>query len=387
MKNKKSLAILGLFVITSVFIACSFLLALKGKRLFANNPTYTIMVDRSVKGLGVGASVTFRGVKIGQVTRIVLMPVSTIMAHDASNRWPLEITVEIDPDTIDFDRDTLREMRELENGSEKRKFLKFLSTGKELVDQWLEYMVTEHSLTAKLKMSSLLTGMLYIELDFSKDYAPSPEEIAMLHKGYIPLQATSTEKLREVFSSKRLIDSVNGAIALFEDTVASGKAAQMIANIHAFTTDAASMTKNMDKLVAETREELPRLTRRADGTLADIDTSVQELTARLKETLTLLQEQTRDVRAVVAKLDKDVDLTNGPLAEIVSNMDSASRRLNTLLASCQELADAIREPEKASSLDRNAITALLQELEETARSIRVLANMVRDNPEVLLRGK
>ena len=78
MKTKSSAALLGLFVIVAIFIAVAMLMALKGKRLFANNPTYTLQIDRSLKGLNVGAMVTFRGGKVGQVTNIVLMPLNTI---------------------------------------------------------------------------------------------------------------------------------------------------------------------------------------------------------------------------------------------------------------------------------------------------------------------
>ena len=84
---------------------------------------------------------------------------------------------------------------------------------------------------------------------------------------------------------------------------------------------------------------------------------------------------------------KDTDLNEGPLKQLVNNSTQATNQLNTLLEATNKLLQSIQEPGNGSMEDRNAISRLMQELEETARSIRELANMLHETPEVLIKGK
>ena len=401
MKTKSSAALLGLFVIVAIFIAIAMLMALKGKRLFANNPTYTVQIDRSLKGLNVGAMVTFRGVKIGQVTNIVLMPLNTIMSQgqDASqaisstNGWPLEVTIEIDPDTIDFDHAAVTRMWEAESDNKIKKNWKkvrnlfVIETGKALVDRWLEYMVEEHSMAAKLKLNSLLTGQLYIELDFNKDFQPSAEDIERLRKGYIPILETSADKLRAAFDNQKLIESITSTLNLFQDTILSGKAQQMVDNFHSATVNLRQAMNSANDLTNSMQAKIPGIMDNANNTITSISNNINTLAQDLQRTVRSVEGLTKDLESVLKEVKSDVDLKSGPLANLVANATQATTQLNTLLDSVNSLAASLKEPGANNQVERNAISQLIIELEDAARSIRQLANMLHDNPEVLIKGK
>ena len=402
MKTKSSAALLGLFVIVAIFIAIAMLMALKGKRLFANNPTYTVQIDRSLKGLNVGAMVTFRGVKIGQVTNIVLMPLNTIMSQgqdssaqavSSTNGWPLEVTIEIDPDTIDFDHAAVTRMWEAESDNKIKKRWKkirnlfVLETGKALVDRWLEYMVEEHSMAAKLKLNSLLTGQLYIELDFNKDFQPSAEDIERLRKGYIPILETSADKLRAAFDNQKLIESITSTLNLFQDTILSGKAQQMVDNFHSATVNLRQAMNSANDLTNSMQAKIPGIMDNANNTITSISNNINTLAQDLQRTVRSVEGLTKDLEGVLKEVKSDVDLKSGPLANLVANATQATTQLNTLLDSVNSLAASLKEPGANNQVERNAISQLIIELEDAARSIRQLANMLHDNPEVLIKGK
>ncbi|MDH3840604.1 MAG: MlaD family protein, partial [Chromatiales bacterium] len=70
MSKKANPAIIGGFVIGAIILAVVALLAFAGGRLFADTDTLVTYFEGSLRGLRVGANVTFRGVKIGEVTDV-----------------------------------------------------------------------------------------------------------------------------------------------------------------------------------------------------------------------------------------------------------------------------------------------------------------------------
>ena len=70
MSKKANPAIIGGFVIGAIILTVVALLAFAGGRLFADTDTLVTYFEGSLRGLRVGANVTFRGVKIGEVTDV-----------------------------------------------------------------------------------------------------------------------------------------------------------------------------------------------------------------------------------------------------------------------------------------------------------------------------
>jgi paraquat-inducible protein B len=71
--KKANPALIGGFVVGAVALLVVFVLAFGSGRLFRDVTKHVVFFDGSVSGLRVGASVNFRGVRLGEVTNIAVM--------------------------------------------------------------------------------------------------------------------------------------------------------------------------------------------------------------------------------------------------------------------------------------------------------------------------
>ena len=78
MARKPNPALLGAFVVGAVILAVVGLVIFGGGKFFRSTQSWVAYFDESIKGLAVGAPVTFRGVKVGAVTdvKVVVDPKS-----------------------------------------------------------------------------------------------------------------------------------------------------------------------------------------------------------------------------------------------------------------------------------------------------------------------
>ena len=128
--------LIGAFVVGAVALAVVALFVLGGGEFLKKKYMRVMYFDGSVKGLKVGAPVTFRGVEIGTVTNIAIRT----NREDLMTRIP--VIVEIDPGRI-----------ETTGGSIETQLPRFIKRG----------------LRAQLGLQSMVTGQLQIELDFMPD--------------------------------------------------------------------------------------------------------------------------------------------------------------------------------------------------------------------------
>jgi len=118
-------------------------LLLGSGKLFKSTITCILFFDGSVNGLDVGAPVAFRGVQIGQVSEIKLQ------GNRAELSFSIPVLVEIDPDQIVFsDRK--------DRGTE----------------EYLAALIKK-GLRAQLQAQSIVTGLLFVNLDFASDSEPN----------------------------------------------------------------------------------------------------------------------------------------------------------------------------------------------------------------------
>ena len=134
MSTRANPTVIGVFVLGAVVLLVLALLAWGGTGLFRTRLDYVLFFDSSVIGLNNGAPVTFRGVKVGQVTDIQI-------------RWgtPLvAVYISVEPDLLK-------------------------GTPKAGAQAQIQQAVMERGLRAKLKMQSFVTGVLYVALEPAPD--------------------------------------------------------------------------------------------------------------------------------------------------------------------------------------------------------------------------
>ena len=132
--------LIGAFVLGGVALAVVALVFLSSQDLFAKKRRFVMYYQQSVKGLRLGAPVQLRGVPIGEVIAI-----DGIYDPEGATITP-RVTIEVKPETL---------------------------LNVELPDDPSQYPVLPalepHGLRASLGSQSLLTGQLYVALDFFPD--------------------------------------------------------------------------------------------------------------------------------------------------------------------------------------------------------------------------
>ena len=148
MAKKANPAVIGGFVVGAAALLVVGVLVFGSGKLWKATRPWVSYFPGSVKGLQVGAPVTFRGVKIGQVTSIK----AVLNVRDE----PLTI---LTPVYWEYDTDMVETV-----GISRAELNKMAAAGRP-VDQLL----IKRGLRAQLQLQSFVTGQKFIQIDFHPD--------------------------------------------------------------------------------------------------------------------------------------------------------------------------------------------------------------------------
>ena len=381
MENDKKYTLIGAVVLLAIFIFVILLSSLGGHGLFTRKIEYSLFFDKSVKGLNLGASVMFRGIRIGKVTNIKLVTFNDDISLEDASSCPVQVTIEIDPEQLDLRFD--------DEGDEPYYLEKMLKR-QNLVENWMLSMVKKHGMAAKLQISSLLTGQLYIALDIAREGNNDPKELSMLERHVIPTRNTAADDIYLLFQKHNLTEMANKAATIVCDFIASGKAQAMLDNATAVSEDAR-------QALAETKKLLSQL---GGNEKADLSTAIEKLNSMLDEANGLLQQLKKDESKLADKLDGTMDTIpdlQERLKKSLANIDRLVTDLNSVVSKEGRLPrlldDADGLVQKANgALEQDApamqrLNRTLDELDAALRSLREFTDMLSRRPEVLIRGK
>jgi paraquat-inducible protein B len=169
MSKKANTTLIGIFVIGALALALIMLVLFGSGRFFRKTHRYILYFAGDVNGLNIGAPVKFKGVTIGEVTKILIR-------FDQNND-----DVHI-PVIIEIDEQTIRNAG-LQIDYKNRNFMKN---------------AVKEGLRGQLATQSMVTGLLYIHLDFHEDQ-PAHWISQSKEVEEIPTIPTSFEEAREVF--------------------------------------------------------------------------------------------------------------------------------------------------------------------------------------------
>ena len=346
MSEQTSKTAIGAFVIGALALAVLGALVFGSGKFFEKTNKCIMYFDGSVKGLNEGAAVAFRGVKVGSVKSVVLR----VNPKDMSTHIP--VIVEIEADRIEVEGDA-------RTGTHKDNIQK-------LVDQGMR---------AQLKLESLVTGKLMIELDYHPD-----TEIRLLggNTEYVevPTLPSDLQQLARKFMDlpvaslfNKLMDTVDALNKLVESP-------QIPEAIGALKVG-----------VEDTKELVEEIKKQAVPLIENLNLAVEEYSRLAKDTndrlgplISGMEETVGDFGKLARKVDGQVD----PLAK---NADEA---LNAATSALNRAERTIEEVGEGFSKDSAVMTELrktLRELSSASRSIRDWADYLERNPEALIRGK
>tara|TARA_R110002110_G_scaffold415561_2_gene650989 strand:+ start:221696 stop:222658 length:963 start_codon:yes stop_codon:yes gene_type:complete len=317
MSEKPHTVALGAFVLGALLIVITTVLFVIGSGLGGDRRTVVMVFDGSVKGLNVGAPIALRGLQVGQVTGIELI-------LDSDNEQ-LIMLVE-----AEFNRENIRHKGNLSG-----------DLTEELISRGLR---------AQLNSQSLLTGLLYVQLDFH----PNTElELVDIESPYLQIPTIPTDleritrKLQDIDFS-RLADNVGSVVQSIDGVLGSENFQALPGSIRQ-TMD--SLTALSTQMSAQLQVSMPKLDSVLDGantTLTTANTELPQLSELVQKNLLLL--------------DKGLAAFENTMSEIdgLVSYDSAT----------------------VYSLNR-----ALEELTLAGEALQQLARTIEEQPEALLRGK
>ena len=193
MSRKANPTFIGAFVVGAVALVVAGVVIFGSGKFFTETRKFVMFFEGSVKGLNIGAPVAFKGVKVGSVKEIRLF------LDDRDLTLKIPVYVELEPKRI----------TQIQGGGDPQKLLKAKG-----VSTLIEFLVQE-GLRAQLGMQSLVTGQLYVDLDF---YHDKPLRMVGAEPGLpeIPTIASSLEELSKTVEKIPLEDLAQKLLAAIE---------------------------------------------------------------------------------------------------------------------------------------------------------------------------
>jgi paraquat-inducible protein B len=318
MTKRVSPAVIGAFVVASFAILVVALIVIGSGRMFTKPIRFICMFQGNLNGLKVGAPVKVRGVQIGTVASIELRLLP------AQGRLRSEVKDLRLPVIVDLDRAQL-----VARGG----------TGAALETAGFEDLIKQ-GLRAQLATESLLTGLLYIDLDL---HPRAPMNLALESGGpyrEIPTVQTDLAELQERL--KNALDKFDKID--FQALVVS-------------ITEASNSIKTL--------------------------TGSPELKATLeslKETIANLNQAIYSARSILNNANSKI----GPLiVDLQENSDEANKTMKDTRGALVRLQQTL-DPNSPLAVHLNQT---LDQLSDTGRSLQEFTDYLQRNPSALIRGR
>jgi paraquat-inducible protein B len=332
MSRKANPTLIGAFVLGAITLTIATTLLLTGGNWFGERRQHVLYFEGAAQGLQVGAPVVFLGVKVGTVKQIQL-------GLDAqSRRFLVPVTIEVQPHIVRTHGGEPVDLRDR-------------ATVRKLVDRGMR---------ARLRMQSLLTGQLYVDLDFHPD---KPANFAALDPDLseIPTIPTAVQELTtklEGFPIDKFIADVTAITAALNQLV-SGAA-----------------TQGLPQRLDTTLRHLASLAARFDAQGGPILKDVRGNLAEMHKALLAAQ-------TALAKLETAAERVT-ELARVDSTLVGNMTRAGEELA---KAASAVRSLTEQESPTVNNVNAALKEITRAADALRLLAETLEQQPDAIWRGK
>src|ERR1700722_8513957 len=319
MAKRVSPTAIGTFVVASFAILVVVLVVVGSGKLFQKPITFVCMFQGDLNGLKVGAPVKVRGVQIGTVSAIKLKLAPSEGAIKPEVRG-LRLPV-----FIELDRSLLTERG---------------GTGEALGKAGFQDMM-QRGMRAQLNVESLLTGLLFINLDL---HPGSPVDLVLVPGSgryqEIPTIPTKLEAVQE---------QVTKALADFDKIDFQAMAASI--------TEAANSIKGFAS------------------------------SPELKATLIALQGATKNLNQTLTSVRATVDNANGRIGPLVAHLQRNSDQVNLTLTQTRAAIvqlQATLDPESPLAVRLNEA---LDQFASTTQSIGELTDYLQQHPSSLIRGR
>jgi paraquat-inducible protein B len=289
MSRRANAKLIGAFVLGAVAILVALIVIFGSGRFFVRTKTYVLFFQDDVAGLNVGAPVTFRGVRVGSVTDIL------IRYEGSREQVLIPVYITIQPSK--------------------------LIVNDAAVDR--AEMLVEAGLRAQLRTQSFVTGLLSVNLDFEPRIPPQYvgaddrfPELPTVRSAFTEARATLTDVLAEFRKLplrdmiQQLSDSARNLDRLVNDTDTLvntlnsnigntlSEVPPMLQSISKAANDVSTLTRNVDAGVPQIRDGTLEAVTKLNATLDQVQRAVTGIQGTVGDTSPLQSQMARTLADV-----------------------------------------------------------------------------------------
>ena len=309
---------IGAFVVGAALLLVGAVALFVGSDFFEKERKFVAYFDRSVNGLNVGAPIKFRGIPIGEVAEI-----EGVYDQTTNDVRPRVILV------VNPERMTNAKLE----GDEYSLFRGLVENG----------------MRASLKSQSMLTGQLYVSLDF---YENEPVRLLGNVDDEHPEMPTVETGLGEFLASiqelpiDKVISQLGTTLASLDKILSNDSLTQTIDRLPQLVSDLDRTAQGFGRFA---RNDLPRTTTQMQSFLAASENSVEQLSDRIND-------------------------------ESLANLDNTLGEIDKTLVLLRDRLG----PNDPLTLE---LTNAMRDISDTAVSVRRLTEFLETHPEALIRGR
>jgi len=322
MSKKINTTSIGLFIVVGTALGVIGLLLLSSSKLFSRTDEMIVYFDDSLNGLNEGAPVKYRGVTIGHVKRVM------IRFNQATDDFALPVILEVEQNLL-------------------RKRL-----GDESVDVFTRGAVersVRNGLRASLQTNSLVTGVLFVGLDF-QPHAPPP----LFHQ------------LRTIYAE---VPSVPTDVQQLMNNLASLDLKSIEKNLNALLINLNTSVSSLH--LAEIHDDITKVLGSVDRLVSSPD---------IKNDLIAMHRTLNQYRLLGERLNNRVD----PLADdVTKTLAEADRALVQVRGAAQNVRIQLAPDAPLP----NDLDQTLRQLSGAVQSLSALIDFLRQHPNALITGR
>ena len=335
MSKQVSPTLIGSFFLAALGLVIVAILMFGSGNYFEKKHQFVLFFhgENNLNGLNIGAPVKLEGVKIGEVKEVALL------LDDKTLEIIKPVVIELNYASVISDDHNDQYDFEPKDGAEHKKSVKnFIEKG----------------LKAQLKTQSLLTGLLYIEFQFTPQ-----DEVVMNGRNFrnlleLPTTTNATEDLKR--QAQVVVEKIEKLPLeqIVEDLAVNMHEIKVILTSQSLKENRQGVNqsiKEMEKLLVNLNDNFTPLMLNLNGTM--------------KDTRVVVQEFSREIKPVLSSLEK----TLNKATELLSESQYAVRSFEDLSSPEAPLWQA------------------LEALKEAAESTKNLTDTLERNPESIIYGK
>ena len=335
MSKQVSPTLIGSFFLAAIGLVIIAILMFGGGNYFEKKHQFVLFFhgENNLNGLNIGAPVKLEGVKIGEVKEVALL------LDDKTLEIVKPVVIELDyASVISDDHHDQYDFEPKEGIEHKTSVKNFIKKG----------------LKAQLKTQSLLTGLLYIEFQFTPQ-----DEVVMSGRNFrnlieLPTTTNASEDIKR---------QAQAAIETIEKLPLGQIVEDLAVNMHEIKVILTSQS------LKENRQGVNQSIKEMEKLLVNLNDNFTPLMLNLNGTM-------KDTRVVVQEFSREIK-------PVLSSLEKTLNKATELLSESQY---AVRSFEDFSSPEAPLWQAL-EALKEAAESTKNLTDTLERNPESIIYGK